>query len=73
MENKSETKENDPENNDNIEGIESSLNLKIKTESKNKNNNQNELDNNINLNCVLGTKKDGEYKSFLEEYEKQSK
>ena len=49
MENKSETKENDPENNDNIEGIESSLNLKIKTESKNKNNNQNELDNNINL------------------------
>jgi len=24
---------------------------------------------NINLNCVLGTKKDGEYKNFLEEYE----
>jgi tRNA(Ile)-lysidine synthase TilS/MesJ len=24
---------------------------------------------NINLNCVLGTKKDGVYKSFLEEYE----
>ncbi len=24
---------------------------------------------NINLNCVLGVKKDGEYKSFLEEYE----
>ncbi len=25
---------------------------------------------NINLNCVLGTKKDGKYKSFLEDYEK---
>ena len=25
---------------------------------------------NINLNCVLGTKKDGVYKSFLDEYEK---
>ena len=25
--------------------------------------------NNINLNCVLGTKKDGEYHSFLEEYD----
>ena len=23
---------------------------------------------NVNLNCVLGTKKDGVYKSFLEEY-----
>ena len=49
MENKSETKENNPENNYNIEGIESSLNLKINTEPKNKNNNQNELNNNINL------------------------
>ena len=45
MENKSETKENDPENNYNINCIESSLNLKINTEP----NNQNELDNNINL------------------------
>jgi len=34
-----------------------------------------EIDNNIfkaldnvNLNCVLGTKKDGEYKSFLNDY-----
>ena len=25
---------------------------------------------NVNLNCVLGTKKDKDYKSFLEEYEK---
>jgi tRNA(Ile)-lysidine synthase TilS/MesJ len=25
---------------------------------------------NVNLNCVLGTKKDGVYKSFLEDYEK---
>ena len=25
---------------------------------------------NINLNCVLGTKKDGKYKSFLDEYDK---
>ena len=25
--------------------------------------------NNINLNCVLGTKKDGKYKSFLDDYE----
>lgn len=25
---------------------------------------------NINLNCVLGTKKDGQYKSFLDEYDK---
>ncbi len=25
---------------------------------------------NVNLNCVLGTKKDGNYKSFLEEYDK---
>ena len=25
---------------------------------------------NINLNCVLGTKKDGNYKSFLEDYDK---
>ena len=24
---------------------------------------------NINLNCVLGTKKDGVYKSFLDEYD----
>ena len=23
---------------------------------------------NVNLNCVLGTKKNGEYKSFLDEY-----
>lgn len=27
--------------------------------------------NNINLNCVLGTKKNGEYKSFLEDYERR--
>jgi tRNA(Ile)-lysidine synthase TilS/MesJ len=26
---------------------------------------------NVNLNCVLGTKKDGEYKSFLDEYDKK--
>ncbi len=26
---------------------------------------------NINLNCVLGTKKDGEYRNFLEEYDKK--
>ena len=26
---------------------------------------------NINLNCVLGTKKDGEYHSFLDDYDKQ--
>ena len=26
---------------------------------------------NVNLNCVLGTKKNGVYKSFLEEYEKE--
>ena len=26
---------------------------------------------NINLNCVLGTKKDGEYKSFLDDYDKE--
>jgi hypothetical protein len=25
---------------------------------------------NINLNCVLGTKKDGVYKSFLDDYDK---
>ena len=25
---------------------------------------------NINLNCVLGTKRDGKYKSFLEDYDK---
>ena len=49
MENESETKENNQENNYNIEGIESSLNLKINNEPENKNNNQNELDNNINL------------------------
>ena len=49
MENESETKENNQENNYNIESIESSLNLKINNEPKNKNNNQNELDNNINL------------------------
>ena len=24
---------------------------------------------NVNLNCVIGTKANGEYKSFLEEYE----
>ena len=27
--------------------------------------------NNINLNCILGTKKDGIYKSFLEDYNKE--
>ena len=27
--------------------------------------------NNVNLNCVLGTKKDGEYKSFLDEYDER--
>ena len=27
--------------------------------------------NNINLNCVLGTKKDGKYTSFLDEYDKR--
>ena len=27
---------------------------------------------NVNLNCILGTKKDGEYKSFIEEYDKRS-
>ena len=26
---------------------------------------------NVNLNCVLGTKKDGEYKSFLDDYDKE--
>ena len=26
---------------------------------------------NVNLNCILGTKKDGEYRSFLENYEKK--
>ena len=26
---------------------------------------------NVNLNCILGTKKDGEYHSFLEEYDKK--
>ena len=26
--------------------------------------------NNVNLNCILGTKKDGIYRSFLEDYEK---
>ena len=26
---------------------------------------------NVNLNCILGTKKDGEYKSFLEDYDKE--
>ena len=25
---------------------------------------------NVNLNCVLGTKTDGEYKSFLDDYDK---
>ena len=25
---------------------------------------------NVNLNCVLGTKKDGEYQSFLDNYDK---
>ena len=29
--------------------------------------------NNINLNCVLGTKKDGIYKSFLEDYDLENK
>mgnify|MGYP003431418197 FL=1 len=24
---------------------------------------------NVNLNCILGTKKDGTYKSFLEDYD----
>ena len=28
--------------------------------------------NNVNLNCILGTKKDGIYRSFLEDYEKFS-
>lgn len=28
---------------------------------------------NINLNCVLGTKKDGVYKSFLDDYDKETK
>ena len=27
--------------------------------------------NNVNLNCILGTKKDGIYRSFLEDYEKK--
>ena len=27
--------------------------------------------NNVNLNCILGTKKDGVYKSFLEDYNKE--
>ncbi len=26
--------------------------------------------NNINLNCVLGTKKNGKYESFLKKYDK---
>ena len=26
---------------------------------------------NVNLNCILGTKQDGIYKSFLEDYEKK--
>ena len=26
---------------------------------------------NVNLNCILGTKKDGVYKSFLEDYDKE--
>lgn len=27
--------------------------------------------NNVNFNCILGTKKDGKYKSFLEDYDKK--
>lgn len=27
--------------------------------------------NNVNLNCIIGTKKDGKYKSFLEDYDKK--
>ena len=26
---------------------------------------------NVNLNCILGTKKDGVHKSFLEDYDKE--
>lgn len=29
--------------------------------------------NNVNLNCILGTKTNGVYKSFLEDYDKEVK
>ena len=29
--------------------------------------------NNVNLNCILGTKTNGIYKSFLEDYEREVK
>ncbi len=43
---------------------------KLRKEKKNIDNNIFTALNNINLNCVLGYKKDGEYTSFLDDYEK---
>ena len=40
----------------------------LRKEGKNIDNNIFTALNNINLNCVLGTKKDGKYTSFLDEY-----
>ncbi len=43
---------------------------KLRSEGKNIDHNIFTALNNINLNCVLGTKKDGKYTSFLDEYDK---
>ena len=42
----------------------------LKKKNKNADYNIFKAFDNVNLNCVLGTKKDGKYKSFLEDYEK---
>jgi len=43
---------------------------KLRSEKKNIDNNIFTALNNINMNCILGYKKDKEYKSFLDEYDK---
>ena len=42
---------------------------KLRGERKNIDNNIFTALNNINMNCILGYKKDGNYTSFLDEYE----
>ena len=46
---------------------------KLKQVNPNIDNNIFKSMDNVNLNCILGTKKDGEYKSFLDEYDEKAK
>ena len=66
------TENNEIENNSKRKEVKELINSLRKTDPNIDLNIFNSLDN-INLNCVLGTKKDGKYNSFLDEYDGDDK